>query len=267
MSGAALPADVALAVDGYLAAVDDAIPGLVETLLLSGSVALGDYQPPISDIDLVALCASPPTAEDCARLAVLHRPSRPSVDVLYATRDDLRRDPTTLSLPGSVDGTFRDEGAFDANPVGWRLLSTRAIAVRGTAPGAADVWFDAAALRRWNLENLDGYWSGWVESARAEEGTEALVRFEYGFQWLVLGVPRLHYTIATTDVTSKSGAGRYALEIVPAELRTALGAALALREDRSTTLPAAPEALWRDAIDLSTWCIADARRLAHRAGS
>jgi hypothetical protein len=262
MTDAQLRAVVRAAIGGYLESIDGVAPGLVETLLVTGSAALGDYQPAISDVDLVALCAHPPTADERVALTALHRPSHPSVDVLYATRDDLKRDPSTLSLPGSVGGSFRDEGAFEANPVVWRTLSTRAIAVRGVAPLPEDVWFDAHSLRRWNLANLSGYWADWVEWARARDGTEERVRSEHGFQWLVLGVPRLHYTIAGLDVTSKSGAGRYALEVAPAGWRRAIETALALRADRSAVLPAAAAALWRDGIDLAEWFIADAHRLA-----
>src|SRR5262245_3758576 len=172
MSNDRLPGDVHVAVDRYLAAVDDAAPGLVETLLVTGSVALGDYQSAISDVDLVALCRNAPTADERSALEALHRPSHPNVDVLYATRDDLLRDPSTLSLPGSVDGVYRAEAAFEANPVVWRVLATCAIAVRGVAPTPEDIWFDADALRRWNLANLDGYWAGWIDSARTKDGTE-----------------------------------------------------------------------------------------------
>ena len=97
----------------------------------------------------------------------------------------------------------------------WRVLSTRAIAVRGAPLGTREVWFDADVLRRWNLANLDNYWSEWLQRARTQDATEARVRSEYGLQWLVLGVPRLHYTVATLDVTSKTGGGRHTLEVAP----------------------------------------------------
>ena len=265
MTSTPLPDDVRIAVDRYLVAVDRGVPGLVGALLVTGSVALGDYQPEISDVDLVALCRNAPTPDEHAALEVLHRPSRPNVDVLYATRADLLGDPSTLSLPGSVDGVYRGEGAFVANPVEWRVLATSAIAVRGVGPAPEELWFDAGELRRWNLANLDTYWSDWVKWAGTVDGTEARVRSEYGLQWLVLGVPRLHYTIATLDVTSKSGAGRYTLEVAPAEWRAVLETALALRVDRNAPLPATTDTLWRDAIDLSAWFIADAHRLADTA--
>jgi hypothetical protein len=256
-----LPQEVSDAVREYVRRVDDAVPRLVEALYVTGSVALGDYHPAISDVDLVAVGRSRPTDDEVRTLAELHRPSHPSVDVLYVTREDLQRDPSNRSLPGSVGGEFRRDGAFEANPVAWRALSTGAITVRGASLTDRDVWFDAGSLRSWNLANLDGYWSEWVRRARAEPATDARVRHEYGLQWLVLGVPRLHYTIATLEVTSKTGAGRYALDVAPAQWHVVLEAAVALRADRDAALPAPPDVLWRDAIDCSAWFIEDAQTL------
>lgn len=256
-----LPEDVEVAVGAFLVDVDRSLPGLVEALHATGSVALDDYQPPISDVDLVAVCRHSPTPEEMTALAEVHRPARPNVDVLYATRDDLRRDPSALSLSGSVDGVFRTEGAFEANPVVWRVMSTRALPIRGDALRAQDVWFDADVLRRWNLANLDTYWSEWVQWARTKDGTESRVRSEYGLQWLVLGVPRLHHTIATLEITSKTGAGRYALDVAPAQWQPVLEAALALRAEKDSPLPASADALWHDGIELAAWFIEDAHRL------
>jgi nucleotidyltransferase-like protein len=256
-----LPGQVQGPVESYLRALDESAPRLAEGVYVVGSVALGDYQPSISDVDLVTLCRDAPTSAELEALSGLHHASRPTVDTLYATRRDLGRDPSTLSLPGSVDGVFRDDGAFETNPVVWRMLATRAMRVRGAALDEGDVWFDADALRRWNLANLDSYWSEWIERARASDGTEAQVRHEYGLQWVVLGVPRLHFTIATLDVTSKTGGGRYALEVAPAQWHVVVETAIALRADRSAGLPVSPETLWHDAIDLSTWFIDDAHRL------
>ena len=87
------------------------------------------------------------------------------------------------------------------------------------------------------------------------------MRSEYGLQWLVLGIPRLHYTVATLDVTSKTGGGRHALEVAPPQWHGVVRAAMALRADRQAPLPAPLDELWRDAVDLSAWLIADAHRL------
>jgi aminoglycoside adenylyltransferase-like protein len=89
------------------------------------------------------------------------------------------------------------------------------------------------------------------------------VRHQYGLQWLVLGVPRLHHTIATLEVTSKTDAGRYALEVAPAQWHVVLEAAMALRADGEAALPASADSLWSEAVDLSEWLIEDAHRLVH----
>jgi hypothetical protein len=65
----------------------------------------------------------------------------------------------------------------------------------------------------------------------------------------------------TLDVTSKTGAGRYALEVSPTRWHGVLEAAIALRADRQAHVPAPPDVLWRDALDLSAWLIEDAHRL------
>jgi hypothetical protein len=258
-----LPTEVRGAIEGQLRRVDGALPGLVEGLHVVGSIALDDFHPAHSDIDLVAICDAPLSPDACATLTRLHQPSRPNLDVLYVTRDDLARDPSGESFPHSLDGAFHADGGFDANPVVWRTLGTKAIAVRGPGLAASEVWFDPAHLRAWNLANLDGYWTAKIEEWRCLSGTEALVRHQYGLQWLVLGVPRLHFTVATLEVTSKTGAGRYALDIVDERWRPVLEMALALRADQSAPLTAAPDQLWHDGLDLSAWLIGDAQRLSN----
>lgn len=255
----ALPPAVVPRIDEYLDAVDHAVPGLVTGLYVTGSIALDDYQPAISDIDAVAVCSGRLDARQCEALTRLHT-AGPKVDVLYATADDLAADPRTLSLPCSILGEFKPSDAFAANPVEWRTLATRALAVRGGPLDAATIWFDADALRRWNLANLDDYWV-----AKASEGErvqpEFWARWESGLQWVVLGISRLHHTIATSEVISKSAAGAYALDITDEYWHDLVRAAMALRADRQAQLPKAPEVLVADAVALARWLIGDAHRM------
>jgi hypothetical protein len=181
--------------------------------------------------------------------------------VLYLARQDLRSDPCQLSPAHSLQGVFHCDGAFEANPVMWRELQTRSLAVRGTSLDAGSVWFDAAALRCWNLENLDQYWRRRVDVWKQIDPTEELVRHEYGLQWLVLGVPRLHYTVATLEVTSKTEAGRYALDVVDQRWHPVIETAIALRADPSALLRLSPERARDQAIEVATWLIEDAHRL------
>lgn len=255
----ALPQAVVPRIEGYLEAVDQSVPGLVRGLYVTGSIALDDYQPAISDIDAVALCSGRPDTGQCDALARVHAEG-PKVDVLYASTDDLAADPRTLSLPCSILGEFQPADAFAANPVEWRTLATKALAVRGQPLDPATIWFDADALRQWNLTNLDDYWvakTGEGERVHAEFWT----RWENGLQWVVLGIPRLHHTIVTNDVISKSAAGAYALRITDARWHDVVRAAIALRADRHADLPKEPEALVAEAVAVARWLIADAQHL------
>ena len=254
-----LPPAVVPRIDDYLDAVDDAAPGLVTGFYVTGSIALDDYQPAISDIDAVAVCSGPPDAGQRRALAQLHA-AGPKVDVLYATANDLATDPRTLSLPCSILGEFTPAGAFAANPVEWRTLATKAVAVRGRPLDAAAIWFDADALRQWNLANLDGYWVAKI--GEAERVPPAFwARWESGLQWVVLGIPRLHHTIVTNEVISKSAAGAYALDITDEHWHDVVRAAIAVRADRQAQLPNEPETLVADAVAVAKWLIDDAHRL------
>jgi hypothetical protein len=73
-------------------------------------------------------------------------------------------------------------------------------------------------LNQWTLGNLNGYWK-----AAAEDGIATLRPHDPGeaiaasvAAWITLGPARLHYTLATGDVASKSAAGRYAIDAFPA---------------------------------------------------
>lgn len=139
-----LPPAVAPKVAAYLDALDEVVPGLVTGLYITGSIALDDYQPAISDIDAVAVCRGRPDAGECEALSRVHA-GRPKVDVLYATADDLAVYPRTLSLPCSILGEFKPTDAFAANPVEWRTLATKAFAVRDGPLDPTTIWFDADA--------------------------------------------------------------------------------------------------------------------------
>jgi hypothetical protein len=50
-----LPEQPRQVVSRYLRIVDATLPGLVEGLYVVGSIALGDFQPAVSDVDFVAV--------------------------------------------------------------------------------------------------------------------------------------------------------------------------------------------------------------------
>ncbi|MDQ2744172.1 MAG: DUF4111 domain-containing protein [Chloroflexota bacterium] len=227
-----LPADVRRVVTRYLQLVDEALRDCIEGLYLVGSLALDDYQAGQSDIDFVAVTADPLTAGEMDRLEAIHQAlladvGRPWFDGIYVTRSDLEHNPADAgSIPSSHEGQFERSGGFEANPVTWLTLRNHPRPMRSPIP---TVWHDRDFLQRWNLDNLNSYWAGMAAQLKAGAPRPPEEAIPQVIAWCVPGVVRLAYTIATGDVTSKSGACRYALTTYPERWRPIVSEALAIR--------------------------------------
>lgn len=232
-----LPRDVAALVTRYLELADEALPGRIEGLYLVGSVALDGYRAGQSDVDFVAVTERALAAEELDRLETVHPTllaeiGRPWFDGFYVTWADLARNPDDVAdAPHTHEGRFTRERSFEVNPVTWLLLATRAVAIRGGRPEA---WHDVAHLRTWTLNNLNTYWADTaarVATAGARLPEEAIPE---AVVWCVAGVLRLAYTLATGDITSKSGACCWALSAYPERLHPVIEDALAIRGGERT---------------------------------
>lgn len=209
----------------FLDEVDRHAPGYLTGVYIGGSLALDDPQPGKSDIDLVLVRPDAATNEDSmAALApaiALLRASypRPSLDAIVLGREDLRLGPDAIQGPRPVlfEGRLelREDGSA-RNPVTWQILRQGGITWRGTPVGNLDLHDDPQRLRAWTRDNLEDYWRPWLAKSRRLPSSFGLWSLRPDFvEWGVLGVTRLHYTIATGQVTSKAGAGAYALTVFP----------------------------------------------------
>lgn len=223
-------------VDTYLEAVDAEAPGLVEGLYLTGSAALGDFRPHTSDIDYVAVTAARPDVTAVAALERAHRRlhdrwRRPFFDGVYVTWDDLAQDPThTTAGLSSHDGRLHTNPNGPSDPVTWHTLARYGVACRGPEPAELDIWCDREVLASWTVGNLDSYWRRLLDHAsrlRSPWGLSALT--PYVAVWVVTGVSRMHYTLSTGDITSKEGAGRYALQTFPERWHRVVNESLRIR--------------------------------------
>ncbi len=260
-----IPAEVCEVVNRYLELIEVALPGRIEGLYLVGSTALGDYTPGQSDVDFVAVTGDLLTTEERERLRSLHAElldavARPFFDGIYVTWEHLQQNPATLQdVPFSLEGRFERTGGFEANPSTWLTLAQYTLAVRG--PAAPSVWHGRTAIRQWNLDNLNSYWRGLVQQGRsAASRVRSMVNDEAMngiVQWCVPGVARLHYTIVTGDITSKSGACRYALATFPDTWHTVVNEALALRRGEQP-VPRSRLSRHRDVLGFMAFVIDDA---------
>lgn len=221
-ANAAVPSRVQQLVAAHLAQVDQAAPGLIEMLYLTGSVTLGDYWPGVSDVDFLAVTSRTLDAGDLAAVAAAHEgmPAPSRYDGIYLERSALATTPDDCPVvPHIVNGVFRtDQRCGELNPVLWLMLTRYGIAMRGPATADLDVRVDPQRLRRWNLDNLRSYWQPLAERIRQKVAGRAAAEIADpdAVMWAVLGPARLHYTLATGEVTSKTGAAQYAAQQFPA---------------------------------------------------
>ncbi len=239
-------------VDDCLSLVDTRLPGLVEGLYLVGSVALHDFQPHTSDIDFVAVTTTPPDlaglAEVHATLARRHR--RPHFDGRYLASSQLAVESTRAGGVEAHEGRVHTR-ASGPDPVTWHTLATHGIAARGPARERLTVWTDPDELRQWSRRNVDEYWVGWLRrSERLLSPAGLACVHPWGPPWGVLGISRIHATIATGEVVSKTAAGVHARQTFGPRWTPITDECLRLR--RGSPVPAGyrnPLARRRDALD------------------
>ncbi len=245
----------------------------VQGLYLTGSVALGDFHPAHSDIDFVAVTTRPLTGAALDVLDHIHAALRgnlahPGCDGLYVTVDDLAGPPAKAAgRPYHLNGTFHPgDDCFDANPVTWQVLRDHAVAVRGPARDRLAVCADPRLLATWTLANLNGYWAGWVDRHTADLAVTPHAGQIDGqtAAWGALGVARLHYTLATGKITSKDGAGAYAMTAFPTRWHPTIAACRAAR--RRTAPTRFPLAAFQEVLAFMRVVIDDASRLPRTQG-
>ena len=221
-----------------------------------------------SDVDFVAVVKGELSRAELARLGAVHAGRWASALVrdvglrrrwpfvangIYLRASDLAKSPLEVTpLAGHVSGRFRvaPRKGFDVNPVTWHVLARHGVAVRGLAPEQLRIRTDPAELRAWTLGNLNSYWRRWVERARRPGLNRATMLGRRYTSAGVLGAPRLHYTIATGEITTKETAGGYALETFAPRWRALIEDALAYwRGAPVATVPWPPARRRHDAAE------------------
>jgi hypothetical protein len=267
-----IPSSVHELVTAYLDLIDAEAPGLIAGLYLTGSIALGDFRLRQSDVDFVAVTATPPDSAVLTALERVHTSlnglaPRRLFEGIYVTWDDLRRDPAACApVPYSHDRQFVPAGDFEISPVTWATLARHGVRVRGPQTSALTVWDDPVALDRWTRQNLESYWRPWVARRRRLASREGLASIRpWATEWGVLGVSRLHYTLRTGAITSKYGAGLDAMRRFPTCWHRVLIEALRIRRgDRGRSTFATPLGRRRAMLAYMSMVIDDALTLPER---
>lgn len=219
--------------------LDGLAPGLFPDVYIVGSLALGDARPGRSDIDLILVRPDAVTNEESmAALApvvgrIRSMYSKPVLDALVLSRADLVAGPHAMEGPRPVvvQGEISlQEASSVHSPVAWHTLHQGGIAWRGAPIRELDLHHDPARLREWTRGNLESYWRPWLARSRFLASRLGLWSLRPGFvEWGVLGVTRLHATIATAEIISKTDAGHYALRVFGEEWHPIIREALDIR--------------------------------------
>lgn len=221
----------------YLDALDRVLPSAaVAGVYLTGSMALGDYRPGRSDLDILTLTQRPLTEAELGALDAMHRAletgAQPHLDAVYAPRDGVGRlpDQDAAGHAHVVDGQF-NRGTDHQHLVLWATLDQCGMTLRGPEAKSWNAAPDAAELRAWNLENLESYWrANFGQHVRDVLGQrDADSQFPSSLAvWMATGPGRLHRTIRTGEIISKTAAVHYTAELFPAYV-SILGRAKASR--------------------------------------
>ncbi len=234
-----MPVDVIKALNYYLALTDQYLPGRINGLYIVGSIALDDYKSGKSDIDFVSVSDKHFSEEELILLANIHTKIRkakkyPNFDGIYVTWDELKTSPDAVSAPFCLDNKFRNTNGFAANPVTWFTLLKYPLSFRGSEK--PQVYSNDVDLRNWCKTNLNTYWKNWVINSKRNP-----IRILYSLSpaaicWGVLGIIRLHATISTGDIISKSKTFEYATNRFPKKWREVINIALKERISNSNNL-------------------------------
>ncbi|MFG6494723.1 DUF4111 domain-containing protein [Fictibacillus sp. UD] len=232
-----LPKKVQNVIDVYLKRIEERLPNKLESLYLFGSVSLGAYQEGLSDIDFYAVVKRPLTEYDVDVLKQVHRDMKkqflkPSLDGMYVTREDLLGENEEEShCLYFNEGRLQMYRPFHRNWIDAYQLKTYGIVIKGLPIETYHLPVDWKEIKTNLLKNINGYWMNWVENCERVTSLSffGLYMTSSMIEWGVLGVTRLYYSIKEEDITSKVGAGEYALRTVPEEYHQIIREALRIR--------------------------------------
>jgi hypothetical protein len=75
-------------------------------------------------------------------------------------------------------------------------------------------------------QNLNSYWATFVRKPQRI----AWLLTDFGVEWTILGTLRQYYSFVAHDITSKRGAGEYALNHLPAQWHRIVREAVRIRD-------------------------------------
>jgi hypothetical protein len=197
-------------------------------MYLVGSLALGDFHPPDSDLDLVIVTVGTLSDETVASLRELHRRFDRSgsawatqLDAVYIPQEVLREPfPTAARYPIlEWPGLLALEPLESGWPIQRYTLREHGIVVSGPDPSALLDPVNPDDLREASAAIVER----WRDQAHRDMEWVAWLREPGNFTFVVLTLCRLLYTLETGSVASKPAAARWVELTLPSRWSGLIG--------------------------------------------
>jgi hypothetical protein len=189
---------------------------LINAVYLVGSIALGEFNVRLSDIDFITVLNQKAASTEIEKLRGIHQfieknHPRWKMSGSYIQPGELGRPERDIEpYPHFHDGVLQSAARNGLNSVTWWELKNHGIAVVGDDPQELSFNIDGNLLIRKMQENLNSYWMSWTKSL----SRVILMYLDWGIQWAVPGVLRQFYTFRENSITTKVRAAEYALGCV-----------------------------------------------------
>jgi hypothetical protein len=232
-----LPESAKVVLDTYFHLLDSKLQHFLEANYIYGSISLGAFAEGWSDIDFVAVVKQEINEDELTILKQVHRDlhnqfPKTILDGKYITQTDMQHlnegeKPFLLFN----EGKYRGIRPFNKNSIDAHQLKVYGIAIRGKERNEYDYTIDWDILISNMHGNLNTYWVNWRNKCERILSLSYLgLFFKLNMiEWGVLGVSRLFYTFKEKQITSKVGAGEYALRSVSERWHKIINESMRLR--------------------------------------
>lgn len=232
-----IPEKVKEIINKHIDLIESRLPNSLVGYYIYGSISLDAFDDGISDIDYVAILNRKVTETDLKILVKIHgdlhkKFKKTILDGMYLLEDDIKSlNKNEITCLRFNDGKFKGYSSFDFNSIDAFELKNYGITVKGQEIVNLKYTVDFDILISKMKDNLNTYWLKWVKSCKRfpSYGYVGLFISLKQIEWGVLGISRLYYTFLERNITSKIGAGEYALQTVPQKWHTIIKEAMRMR--------------------------------------
>lgn len=258
-----IPEKVDEVLNAYFNMLEAKLPNFLEAYYIYGSISLGAFDYGFSDIDFIAVVNRRIDEEDLKSLKEIHKAikkmfSKTDLMGLYVNPRDLQlHNRNEKSCPCFIDGAFKGLQKFEHNSIDAYQLKKYGITIKGQGIEFLNYSVDWDILITNMRANLNTYWVNWKNSCEKLPSVKHFGSFVSlrMLEWGVLGVTRLYYTFKEREITSKLGAGEYALKTVPHRWHRIIKEAMRLRKNHKNSYYKSIFKRRRDALDYMDYII------------